>query len=115
MMLLLAAFLALPAAAESSHRFFISPQENRELDTRSLAERIVARVHAECDLAEDASTEGRPVAEGADVIMMVPGDKLDKIAKEGFLNAHVTGATRGFHADRFALEQELAMARLPYD
>lgn len=112
----LPALLASLAAASGAagHRFYVSPRQARELGVEALAENVVGRVRDECDRAGPQG-EGPPVADGADVIVMAPREALASIAARGFLNWHELGRTRGFHADRFAIEQELAMARLPYD
>ena len=112
---LLALFLCRPAFPQvPAHRFYVSSEEDRRLDARALTGRVVARVREECDLAGKQGS-GPPVAEGARIIVMAPRQALASIAARGFLNWHQTGSTRGFHRDRFAIEQELAMARLPYD
>lgn len=105
---------AVASAAPASHRFYISPQETRALSPRRLAENVVERVRRECDLAGPQG-QGEPVAAGADIILMTPRQVLASIVERGFLSWHQTGKTRGFHGDRFGYEQELAMARLPYD
>lgn len=74
------------------------------------------RLHAECDLAGADGAEARPVGEDSEIIMMIPSRVIPSIAKYGFLNQHATLTSQGHHliASRFATEQELAMARLPY-
>jgi hypothetical protein len=104
-------------SAELKHRLFIGPEEIRTLDTRTLAELLVARVRRECDLAGAPPSGGKVLGEDPDLIMMVPAGKFDAIARDGFLNQHQTRTTGGQHreSDRFELEQELAMLRLPFD
>lgn len=98
------------------HRFYISPDEIRTIDSRTLAKLLVERIHRECDLA-DAPTSGETVlGDDAALIMMVPARHFDAIERQGFLNQHQTRKTGGQHReiDRFEAEQELAMLRLPY-
>lgn len=98
------------------HRLYVSPAEIRRFDTRTLGELLVERLHAECDVPGSDAASGEPVGARAELIMMVPASKLPSIAKYGFLNQHATLTTQGVYRipDRFAAEQELAMARLPY-
>ena len=121
----LALFFALTApgrAAESpapalKHRFYIGPEEIRALDSRTLAELLVARLRRECDLADVPSSGEKVLGEDAALIMMVPARLFDSIARDGFLNQHQTRTTGGQRreSDRFEAEQELAMLRLPFD
>jgi hypothetical protein len=118
---LLGVLLFLPRAAPASdglrHRFFLSPPEIRETDTRALAERLVKRLRRECDLAGDPLPGGPLVGGDADIVMMVPAAMLGSIARYGFLNQHQTMTSRGFDlpSDRFFTEESLAMMFLPYD
>ena len=110
--------LAAPSrAAELRHRFSIGPEEIRTLDSRTLAELLVERIHRECDLAGASPSGERVLGDDAALIMMVPARLFDSIARLGFLNQHQTGTTGGHHRerDRFEAEQELAMLRLPFD
>ncbi|MFI5347582.1 MAG: hypothetical protein ACHQ51_14500 [Elusimicrobiota bacterium] len=106
-----------PPPALFEHRAYISPDEIRHSDTRSLAERLVRRIHEECDLAGAADTGERRLGGDFDIIMMVPSDVIGSIRARGFLNQHQTRTTKGIRRlpARFAAEQELAMMRLPYD
>ncbi len=99
------------------HRFYIAPEELRTLDSRTLAELLVDRIHRECDLAGAPPPGEKVLGDDAAMIMMVPAEKLDAIARDGFLNQHQTHTTGGQHreSDRFEAEQELAMLRLPFD
>lgn len=103
-------------AASLEHRFYVSPAEIRNLDTRTLGELLVQRLQTECDLAGTAASGGKAVGDDADLIMMVQARTLASIAKYGFLNQHATLTTQGVYRipDRFEAEQELAMIRLPY-
>ena len=108
--------LAAPArAAAPSALLAVTPEEIRTTPTRVLAEAVVARVRRECDEAGPAA--GEAPAAGARLVMMVPAKVFPAIARFGFLNRHQTGTTGGEDrlAERFEEEQELAMARLPYD
>ena len=117
-LLALACFSA--ARAESSaglkHRYYLSPEEIRTEDTRTLAERLVARLHLECDEAHAPPSGEALLGTDFELIMMVPARMFDVIARTGFLNQHQTLTTNGFDRlpTRFATEQELAMLRLPY-
>lgn len=104
------------AAPRLEHRFSISPAEIRSSDTRSLAKALVRRLHEECDAAGAPAPGEKPVGDDAELIMMVPSAVIASVAKFGFLNQHETLTTQGVYSipDRFATEQELAMARLPY-
>jgi hypothetical protein len=108
---------AAPArAAELKHRFYVAPDEIRELDSRALAELLVARIRRGCDLAGAPPSGGSVLGGDAEMILMVPARLLDLIARDGFLNRHQTETTGGFdrERDRFETEQELAMLRLPF-
>ena len=107
---------AQPSALALKHRFYISPEEIRTLDSRTLAKLLVERIHSECDLAGAPPSGERVLGDDAELIMMVPAGKLDAIARDGFLNQHQTHKTGGQHreSDRFEAEQELAMLRLPF-
>lgn len=116
---LLALCLTVPArsvAAGLRHRLHISSEEIRSVDTRVLAERLVERIHRDCESTGTEPAENRPVGGGADLLMLVPQEAIASIARHGFLNQHVTLTTRGFNhtRERFLAEQELAMLRLPY-
>jgi hypothetical protein len=121
---LLVLFLAAPPsssgetrpAAALKHRFYISPEEIRAMDTRTLAELLVRRAHEECDLAGAPASTEKPVGDDSEIIMMIPPHVIDSVAKYGFLNQHATLTSQGVYLipARFAAEQELAMARLPY-
>ena len=104
-----------PAAA-LKHRFYVSPEEIRVMDTRTLAELLVRRVHEECDLAGTPASAEKAVGDDSEIIMMIPPHVIDSVAKHGFLNQHATLTSQGVYLipARFAAEQELAMARLPY-
>lgn len=114
--------LFMAAAGESSaaprfkHRFHVAPDEIRTLDTRTLAEMIVQRVHRECDLAGPPAAEGGPVGDDSEIVMMVSPETVTSISKHGFLNQHQTLTTQGVYTipARFEAEQQLAMIRLPY-
>lgn len=112
---LLASGPASAADSPAAPRLSVTPEEIRTTPTRELAERLVARVRRECDEAEGGGSGPAPAA-GARLVMMVPLDKFPSIARFGFLNEHLT-RTAGFDrlAERFEAEQELALARLPYD
>ena len=86
------------------------------MPTRVLAERLVERIRRECDLAGASRQAGAALGEDFKIVMMVPLEALGSIAEHGFLNQHLTLTSKGFHRipERFAAEQELAMARLPY-
>ncbi|MBI3565197.1 MAG: hypothetical protein HY079_08380, partial [Elusimicrobia bacterium] len=103
-------------AASASARLAVTPQEIRTVPTRELARALVARVRRECDEAEPAGAGPAPAA-GARLVMMVPAKVFPAIARFGFLNRHQTRTTGGFDRleERLEAEQELAMARLPYD
>lgn len=104
------------AAPRLKHRFYVAPDEIRALDTRTLAEMLVRRLHRECDLAGASGAEGRPVGDDSEIVMMVPPETISSISKHGFLNQHETLTTQGVYTipARFEAEQELAMLRLPY-
>lgn len=104
------------AAPQLNHRFYVAPEEIRALDTRTLAEMLVQRLHRECDLAGATGVDGRSVGDDSEIIMMIHPQLLDSIVRYGFLNQHETLTTQGAYTipARFAAEQELAMARLPY-
>jgi len=108
---------AVPPAPALKHRLVLSPDEARAMDTRTLAELIVARLHRECDLADAPAAGEKALGDDAEMIMMVPARLFGAIARDGFLNQHQTGTTGGQHreSDRFEAEQELAMLRLPFD
>ena len=99
-----------------THRFYISPEEIRTLDSRTLAKLLVERIHRECDLVDAPPSGEKVLGDDAALIMMVPAEKFDAIARDGFLNQHQTRTTGGQHRerDRFEAEQELAMLRLPF-
>lgn len=103
-------------APRLEHRLFISPAEIRRWDTRILAELLVERLHRECDMAGKFDFEEKPVRDDASIVIMIPSSVIPSIAKYGFLNQHQTLTSQGFHLvpTRFAAEQELAMARMPY-
>lgn len=111
--LFLPLLLCVPArAAELRHRLYLSPAELASTDTRTLAKLLVDRIHRECAGRGD----GEPVLGGdARLILTVPADVLDAVARDGFLNQHQTGTTGGQsrEGDRLEAEQELAMLRLP--
>lgn len=116
--LLLPLLLAVPGRAEVfQHRYYISPQEIRDYDTRKLAELLVERIHLECDLPETPTPGDKVLAGDARLIMMVPARLFDAISRHGFENQHQTKTTGGHwrESDRFEAEQELAMLRLPFD
>lgn len=98
------------------HRFYVSPEEIRALDTRTLAGIIVDRIYRQCDVPGEGEAKARPVGEDAQLLMMVPQEVFGDVARRGFLNQHVTSTTRGFNKTRtrFQAEQDLAMLRLPY-
>src|SRR5437879_5688028 len=96
---LLLALSGIVRAAELKHRFYISPEEMRALDSRTLAKLLVERVHRECDLAGAPSAGGKVLGDDAALIMMVPAGKFDAIARGGFLNQHQTHATGGDHRE----------------
>jgi len=104
------------AAPRLEHRLWISPGELRTMDTRTLAELLVRRIHEECDLAGAAQPEGKPVGDDAELVMMIPQRVIGSIAKYGFLNQHAARLSGGVYtlSARFAAERELAMSRLPY-
>jgi hypothetical protein len=109
-----------PASGNPSglrHRAFISPEEIRAADTRTLAKLLVRRLHQECDLAGAPDPEQRRLGGDFEIMMMIPSETIASIVKYGFLNQHQTLTSKGFQlvAARFAAEQELAMMRLPYD
>jgi hypothetical protein len=116
--LVLAALSGTPAlaAAPASARLAVTPEDIRTTPTTILAERLVDRLRRECDEAGAPGTGAAP-AEGARLVMMVPEAVMASIARFGFLNQHETLTTGGFDKleERFEAEQELAMARLPYD
>lgn len=114
--LILAAAGEASAAPRFKHRFYVAPDEIRALDTRTLAEMLVRRLHRECDLAGASGAEGRPVGDDSEIVMMVPPETISSISKHGFLNQHETLTTQGVYTipARFEAEQELAMLRLPY-
>ena len=115
--LLLAAAAAPARAAGPSHRFALGPEEVRTLDSGALAERLVARIHDECDLAGAPASGEKALGDDYALVLMVPTRLLDSIVRGGFLNQHQTRTTGGHHreSDRFEAEQELAMLRLPFD
>jgi hypothetical protein len=98
-----------------AHRLFIAPEEARTLDSRTLAELLVARIRRECDEAGPPAPGEKALGDDPGLVMMVPASKLDAIARDGFLNQHQTRTTGGQsrERDRFESEQELAMLRLP--
>lgn len=104
------------AAPRLKHRLYIAPDEIRTLDTRTLAELLVRRIHEECDLAGAAAPEGKPVGDDAELIMMIPQNVIGSIVTYGFLNQHNARTSHGVYtvSARFAAERELAMSRLPY-
>lgn len=104
------------AASQLKHRFYVAPDEIRALDTRTLAELLVQRLHRECDLAGSSGVIGSPVGDDSEIVMMVPPETVPFISRHGFLNQHQTLTTQGVYAipARFEAEQELAMIRLPY-
>jgi hypothetical protein len=103
-----------PAALK--HRLYVGPEEIRALDSRTLAERVVARLHDECDLAGAPASTETVLGGDAALVLMLPVSVLDAVARGGFLNQYQTRTTGGFHRerDRFEAEQELAMLRLPF-
>jgi len=105
--------LLLPLSASAESRLVVTPAEIRTTPTRALAERLVERVRRECD---EGGTGAAPAA-GARLVMLVPLADFPAIARFGFLNRHLTRAAGGADelAERFEAEQELALARLPYD
>ena len=121
----LALLLALAPAARADgaappalkHRLYIGPEEVRALDSRTLAELLVSRIRGECDLSSAPASGEKALGDGAAMIVMVPTNLLDAIARGGLLNSYQTHTTGGFHRerDRFEAEQELAMLRLPFD
>lgn len=104
------------AAPQLKHRFHVAPDEIRALDTRTLGEMLVQRLHRECDLAGSPAAEGSPVGDDSEIVMMVPSETVASIVTHGFLNQHETLTTQGVYTipARFEAEQELAMIRLPY-
>jgi hypothetical protein len=105
-----------PPAPALKHRFYISPEEIRTLDSLTLARLLVERIHRECDLAGALASGEKVLGDDAEMIMMVPAEKFDAIERKGFLNQHQTRTTGGQHreSDRYEAEQELAMLRLPF-
>lgn len=116
---ILVGFLASSSAAQDGrplrHEFHLAPDDFRGADTRELAVKLVERLHRACESASDRSA-ARAVGDDAEVLMMVPQEAFDSIARHGFQNQHVTNMTRGDNrtSPRFLAEQELAMLRLPY-
>ena len=79
---------------EFEHRAYISPDEFQKYSSRELAEKLVQRMHRECD-EERGSTEGVPLDVDSDIMMFVPSGALSAIEKYGFQNQHVTRTTSG--------------------
>lgn len=79
---------------EFKHRGYISPAELNLYSSRELAEKLVARIHRECDEVR-GTKDGKPLADDSDIMMFVPSAALDAISKNGFQNQHVTRTTKG--------------------
>jgi hypothetical protein len=97
------------------HRLYISADEVRRADLRSLAAELVARLKSRCDEA-GAAVGPSPLGGKHELVVMVPVGALESIAREGLRNQHETATTGGFRRpfERFEAEQQLAMLRLPY-
>ncbi|NNN05232.1 MAG: DUF3626 domain-containing protein [Elusimicrobia bacterium] len=106
---------AASAAPAAPREFVLSAAEVRTKDLRDLAAALVARIKTECDQAA-APVGPSPLEPGRRLVVMVPPQALESIARDGLRNAHETAATGGFLRpfERFEAEQELAMLRLPY-
>jgi hypothetical protein len=119
---ILALLLLAPASARAEgggfkRRLYLAPEEIRSADSRTLAARLVERLRRECSPPASAAETGGPVGDDAELIMMIPASAVASILSDGFRNRHETLTTGGQDrgTDRFEAEQELAMARLPYD
>jgi hypothetical protein len=99
-----------------AHRFYVSPDEAREYDTRTLATLLIQRLHNECDLSSDPEPTEKPVSNDSELVMMANGRLMSSIAKWGFQNQHETASTGGCACteNRFNTEQEMIMSELPY-
>lgn len=100
---------------EFKHRAYISPDEFLKYSSRELAEKLIQRMHRECD-EERGSTEGVPLDVDSDIMMFVPSGALSAIEKYGFQNQHVTRTTSGANSRdmRYAAEIEFPGMILGY-
>jgi hypothetical protein len=105
-----------PTTPVLAHRFYVSPDEVRRYDSRTLATLLVEKVHNECDLSANPLPDAKPVSDDSELIMMVPSRVLSSIAARGFHNQHETASTGGCACteNRFNTEQEMIMTELPY-
>ena len=81
-----------------SHRGYISPDEYRNFDSKILAELLVSRLEKECDPIRESKSPGTKIWDHTEVMMLVPSEVMDSIAKYGFKNQHLTRSTKGITA-----------------
>lgn len=98
------------------HRAYVSPEEMRKYDSRTLGELLVQRLRAECDVPRGTPETSNGIDADSEVIMMVPSQVLQGIAEYGFQNQHMTQTTGGCPCrdQRFNIEQQLSLLRIPY-
>lgn len=97
-----------------AHRGYLTPAELRAMDTRDLAETLVARLQRECEDTRPPEGPGEPMS--GDIMMVVPSAALPSIARHGFVNQHVTNSSGGLTQTNARLRKEelLIGMQMPY-
>jgi hypothetical protein len=95
--------------------YFLDPALIEQMDSRKLAEMIVARLNEVCCKVRDPSMQV-PTDDFSEIMMMVPKKHLASIAKYGFKNQHQTSGTGGCDckSNRLATEMRHVEMGLPY-
>lgn len=84
---------------------------------KKLAEKLVSQLGAQCDPVRESNLLRRKaLLPDAELILVLPASVLPSVIRNGFLNQHLTGTSRGYREAslRFATEQALLGRRLPY-